>query len=509
MPSIGELPGAQRRTIVCAAAALLAAALTIVGGCSEPPSELAGYNLVLVNIDTLRADHLGCYGYQRNTSPFLDFLCRNGVVFERGNSNSSYTRESVAALFTGRLPSSSGSTGWNAVPAPDSATLAELLGAAGYATALFSNTVMLRRAGFERGFDVVQHLSKNWDSSGEGRRLTDRVLAHVARLGEEPFFVYLHYLDPHAPYRPGSAALAALDLQPHPASVALYDEVAPELQRLRSNGFGPGDPRFEDLVARYDAEIRTTDDALRALVAGLEGRGLLDRTLIVVTADHGEEFLEHEYIEHGWTLYEEAIRVPLIFVAPGALEPTRTQVGASHVDIVPTVLDLLGVEAMSETTDGRRLFTRDSGTLLPIAEERARISELVLLERQVVRAVVSGRWKYIATYQRVPPRDRSAYDREAVATNSAGPWGPVELEEVYDLVRDPKEQHNLLLDRDRDRDRREAARVRARLGKQLRELRSRSVDVPTGRPSIAAPDVPPEDRAHLEALGYLDARESE
>jgi arylsulfatase len=477
------------------AAVLFASALMAVVGCSEPPAALDGYNLVLVNIDTLRADHLGCYGYPRNTSPFLDSLCREGVVFERASS----------ALFTGRLPSASGSTGWNAVPGPDSATLAEILGAAGYSTAFFSNTVMLRRPGFVRGFDVARHLSNKWNSSGEGRRLSDRVLEYVARRGDEPFFVYIHYLDPHAPYRPGPAAFAALDLQPRAAPVALYEEVAPELARLRADGFGPGDPRFEDLMARYDAEIRTTDEALRALVEGLEGQALLDRTLLVITADHGEEFLEHDYIEHGWTLYEEVIRVPLIFFARAGLTASRTRIGASHVDIVPTVLDLLGVDAALGATDGRRLFARDSGDLLPIDADRAQISELVLQERQIVRAVVSGRWKYIATHQRVPPAERSAHADGGVTASSVGPWGPVTHEEVYDLERDPLEQQNLLLAGDAG----EAARVRARLASHLHDLRSRSAGVATTRSATAPPDIPPEDRAHLEELGYLDAGPSD
>jgi arylsulfatase A-like enzyme len=425
------------------------------------------------------------------------------VVFERANSNSSYTRESVAALFTGRLPSSSGSTGWNATPGPEAATLAEVLGAAGYTTALFSNTVMLRRPGFDRGFDAVQHLSTKWSSSGEGRRLSQRVVEHLARRPEAPFFIYLHYLDPHAPYRPRSDALASLGMQPHDAPAALYDEVVPELARLRSRGFGPGDPRFEDLVARYDAEIRTTDAALRVLVEGLERQGVLDRTLIIVTADHGEEFLEHDYVEHGWTLYDEVIRVPLIFHAPGAIEPARADVGASHVDIVPTVLDLLGVDPAFEPTDGRRLFRYTATGLSPSVEDRPQIAELILPERQILRAVAAGRWKYIATHQGIPPGERSAHDVEAAVAASAGAWGPVMHEEVYDLDHDPGERRNLLLGDDDP----EAERVRALLAGHLLDLLALSADEASTRLPTAAADVPPEDRAHLEALGYLDADE--
>jgi arylsulfatase A-like enzyme len=197
--------------------------------------------------------------------------------------------------------------------------------------------------------------------------------------------------------------------------------------------------------------------------------------------------------------------VPLIFHAPGVIEPARTPVGASHVDIVPTVLDLLGVDAAFEATDGRRLFGYAEGGLAPTLEERAQIAELILPERQILRAIVTGRWKYITSHQSVPPGERSAHDVEAALAGSAGGSGPVIREELYDLDRDPGEGRNLLLAGDDS----EVVRVRARLARQLRDLRASSAAAtPTSLPSKLL-DAPPEDRAHLEALGYLDADESE
>jgi arylsulfatase A-like enzyme len=244
---------------------------------------------------------------------------------------------------------------------------------------------------------------------------------------------------------------------------------------------------------------------LRALVEGLERHGVLDRSLIIITADHGEEFLEHDYIEHGWTLYDEVIRVPLLFYAPAALRPARTRIGASHVDVVPTVLDLLGVDAPLEPTDGRRLFTRDADGLIPTNEGRAQIAELVLPKRQIVRAVVEGKWKYITTHRSVPPNRRGKHDGEAAAADPAVPWGPIVREEIYDLDRDPEERRNLIIGGDDP----EAARVRDRLGDHLRDLRARTTSRQPTRLPAEAPDVPPEDRAHLEALGYLDVDESD
>jgi hypothetical protein len=132
------------RLLVCSLLPFAAAACSP----SPAPSPLAGRDLILVNVDALRADHLGCYGYARDTSPFLDSLCREGVVFERASAGSSYTRESVAALFTGLLPSKSGAIGWNAAPPPARATLAERLRRHGYRTGFLSNTVMLQNPGF-------------------------------------------------------------------------------------------------------------------------------------------------------------------------------------------------------------------------------------------------------------------------------------------------------------------------------------------------------------------------
>lgn len=462
------------------------------------PAPLAGRDLILINVDALRADHLGCYGYARDTSPFLDSLCREGVVFERASAGSSYTRESVAALFTGRLPSKSGALGWNAAPGPDHPTLAERLREHGYRTGFLSNTVMLQNPGFTRGFETVRHLPRRWNLSGEGPRLSAAALDFVREAAPERFFLYLHYLDPHGPYEPAPRFQRRLAGRPSADPLALYDDVAPRLAELRAEGFGPGDPRFEDLVTRYDAEIAATDEALRRLFHGLAELGVLGHALVVITADHGEEFLEHDFVEHGWTLYEEVLRVPLVFFSPGALEPARVVSRASHVDLVPTLLTLLGVRDDGSEFDGDSLFETDALRAIPATSERPRIAELLIPRRQVVRSVLQGDWKYVATWRRLDPPER-ATPRRRSPDRELDLWGPPVREELFFLPADPGEHRNLIATN---------ARVHRELFDALASFRDAGSNhgfAPGGAAGERGDlELPPEDAERLEALGYRE-----
>jgi arylsulfatase len=467
--------------------------LALAVGCEAGTSAPVRWNLVLINVDTLRADHLGLHGYARPTSPALDRLAEGAAVFEQAMAASSVTRESVAALFSGRLPSRSGSYGWRATPAADSAHLGELLGRAGYRTAFLSNTVMLRDPGFARGFERVQHLPARWDLSGEGMRLTDTALAFVGRVGT-PFALYLHYLDPHAPYAPDAERLARFDAPQVEAPLELYRDVEPRLPALRAEGFGPGEARFEDLVARYDAEIASTDAAIGALLAGLADRGLLERTLVVVTADHGEEFLEHGWVEHGWTLHRESLHVPLLFSAPRLIVPARVHEPVSQIDVLPSLVDLLGLDPAGAPIDGTSLFERGENGWRPRASFEPVVSELLLSERNVVRSVLWDGWRYVAAQRWVPAHERSAKLRPPATTAlpSVDPWGPLVHEALYHVREDPGET--------RDRLAAEPERSRA-----LRGLLAGAIGGSREPPETShEPGVSPEDAERLRALGYSD-----
>jgi arylsulfatase len=472
----------------------LALALTTALACSPEESEpLTLRNLIVINIDSLRADRLGCYGSPRETSPFLDALCGDAVVFERATSASSYTRESVAALFTGRLPSKSGALGWHAQPVGPEATLAERLRKHGFRTGLLSNSVMLRLPGFARGFERTQHLPRRWDLSGEGPRLSETALAFTDGVGGERFFLYLHYLDPHAPYEPVARFRARSPPAPVDGALSLYDDAIPQLAALRREGFGPGEERFDDLAARYEAEVRATDAALAALFRGLEERSLLADTLIVVTADHGEEFLEHGYLEHGWTLYDEVLRVPLLFFAPSVLAPGRVAAGASQIDLFPSVLALLGLPAGDAALDGASLFVSDRRGFRPAEQERIRFAELLLPRRQVLRAVLEGDWKYIATQRELEPAQRPrALERRRRPPPTL--YGPPIREELYRLSDDPGETRNRVLS---DPD------VRRRLSDALERLGASGPNFDFAPASAEeAPAVSDEEIERLRALGY-------
>lgn len=423
-----------------------------LAGCIEKPSKpslgrgIPARNVVLIVIDTLRAGHLGSYGYSRDTSPFLDGLAAQGVVFERALSSSSFTKESVTSLLTGMRPSRSGGLGWGAVPRQDLDTLGEYFSRAGYRTAFFSNNPTLGSPEFAQGFDVATVSDKDWRRSGGGPELARRVIEFAQGARDEPFFVYAHFLDPHAPYEPADDYYLRFAAERFPRPLALYTTVRRRLRRLLAKGFGPGDPRFEDLMLRYDAEIASIDAAVEQLYQGLEQAGLAKMTLLVITADHGEEFLEHGYIDHRWTLYDEVLHVPLIFFARGAV-PGRVTEGVSLVDLLPSLLTIQGIPYPQEDLDGRSLFRRESGDLVAEPEPRTRIAELLIADRNQMRALIRGRWKYIATLNWVSRFDRVGLSHSRRPTSDHEIWRPPLREELYDMVADPGEQNDVAAER--------------------------------------------------------------
>ncbi|MCX5757905.1 MAG: sulfatase [Candidatus Hydrogenedentes bacterium] len=302
--------------IECAMLALLAAA------CAKPVPLLTpanGYNVVIVVIDALRADHLGAYGYARKTSPFLDSLAAQGLVFEHASSHSSFTRESVSAIFSGVSPSENPvGAGWFAKPDPARKNIAELFADAGHRTGFFTDSPTFEEPRFANGFSEYERLPTPWGGSGSGADLSKRALAFTAKPAGKPFMMYVHYLDPHEPYDPPDAFYLRFAKQRYPNPVGV-GEVRPICHELIEQGFGPGEPRFDDLMLRYDAEIAETDAAVEALFRGMAEQGVLDKTIVVVTTDHGEEFLDHGFVEHAWTVYEEVLHVPLILWRPGMI----------------------------------------------------------------------------------------------------------------------------------------------------------------------------------------------
>ncbi|HNT87080.1 MAG TPA: sulfatase, partial [Candidatus Hydrogenedentes bacterium] len=464
------------------------------------------HNLLVIVIDALRADHLGCYGYARPTSPFLDTIAAEGVVFDRAQSNSSYTNESVSALFSGQFPSANPwGAGWQARPNPEWPTLGERFRDAGYTTGLFSNSPQLNYPGFFRGFDETDCYAA-YGHSGLAPRLVDRALRFARDHRDKKTFLYLHFLDPHAPYDPPEEYYQRFARYPvaKDKRLRLFEDVRPNLPALVADGFGPGDPRFEDLIDRYDAEIAFVDAHLKKLFDGLRAAGVLEKTLVVVTADHGEEFLEHGFVEHAWQLYWESLHVPLIVWAPRVFAPARVPDRISLVNIAPTLLTFAGIPYDPARFDGAALFRHDGTQWSFQAHARPIIAELLIQTRNLARMVHADERAYMAAPKWMTPAEcseaarRQRELRRALIDGQTAPidlWGAPAREELYDLTADPAQRRDIfeetaaapfrtILDEYRDRcpaPALESEKIRAEMGQ-----------------------LPPDLREQLEAIGYTD-----
>ena len=403
------MAGGKRARILLAAGALAVAAGGAAvhflgrGAADGPVGRDSRLNVLLITLDTTRADRLGCYGYAAAKTPHLDALARGGVLFRNVYAQAPLTLPSHCSIMTGLDPLGHGvHNNGSYVLGPEHTTLAEVLGGKGFRTAAFVASFSVdSRFGIGQGFAVYD------DSFQAGQpfkpvnseRPADQVAAlfssWLAGQAGEPFFAWVHFFDPHLPYRP-----------PAP-----YDrEFA-------------GNP--------YDGEVAFMDEAVGAVVGRLRDKGLLDRTLVVAAGDHGEAFGEKVELGHGVFLYDGTMRVPLIVSAPGRL-PGGRSVGTRVrlTDIFPTVLDMLGLpvpdgidgESLVPLAAGKREADRDAYIETFYPRENYGWSELV--------GLVSGKWKYIRA-----PRP-----------------------ELYDLAADPGETRNLAT---------AAGSVAAELGRKL------------------------------------------
>ncbi len=395
--------------------------------------DLQGANVLLVTIDTLRTDRLGAYGGRAGLTPVLDALALNGVRFANAWSHAPMTLPAHASILTGLLPPShgvrnNGSFRLGSQPT----TLAERLRAAGYRTGAFVGAFVLdTRFGLNRGFDEYDdryaagaapayfHFVER--TADDVLRAATTWISHQEVGDTRPWFAWVHLFDPHAPYRA-------------PAAFA--------------RGREP-----------YDAEVAWTDSALGAALEELRKLGQMDRTLVVVTADHGESLGDHGETTHGLFAYDATLRVPLIISAPTLRSRVESR-AASHVDILPTVLDALRIES-STVLDGRSLFgdidDRASAATAQIYFEA--LDANLTRGWAPLRGVISGQWKYIDLPE----------------------------PELYDLGADPVERTNLVG--------RELARVRE-MQALLRQLTEA-----TPPPGAAAVDSAT--AARLRSLGYL------
>lgn len=293
-------------------------------------------NIVLVSLDTLRARSLGAYGYARNTSPFLDSLAERGALFENAITASVTTSPAHMSLFTGLYPVRHGIREGLHRKAPHAITLAQHFRSAGYRTAAFTeNGYLVRRRGFGDGFaQYTENVGLTLKAPGEARRTFGQARRWLEAHADTPFFLFVHTYEVHSP----------------------YDPEAPYAELFRGDGEpGAENAAVRDARDRYDREIRIVDEELERLFGAIADAGIAESTIVVVTSDHGEEFAEHGGYQHGGAVYEESVRVPLVFVGPGRIPgPQRYAAPVSLVDIAPTLLELAGVP-LPEGIDGTSL----------------------------------------------------------------------------------------------------------------------------------------------------------
>lgn len=358
-------------------------------------------NILIVVVDTLRADRLGAYGNSRGLTPFLDELATRGTRFANAYAPSSWTCPSVASLLTSRYASQHHVTSFEAKLGDAEVSLAEILQEHGYAAGGFSANFRLADThGYAQGFDhwrsyVTRNKTENKVRGDRLLRESGEWIARTQSTTQAPMLVYLQYMEPHTPYMPPEPYLSRFIRQPDGADATVA--------RSKLIAEAPGEkaltaPEIDLLTSLYDGEVAAADAQLRRLFEELERSGFLDDAIVVVTADHGEEFGEHHQFLHGFTLYNTAIRIPLIIVAPGLPGGRVVNDDVSLIDVAPTVLDLVKAPA-APTFEGRSLVPLMAGDTAPPLHGPV-LSELEPMDstmdlRQHSRALMSGTRKLV------------------------------------------------------------------------------------------------------------------
>lgn len=353
---------------------------------SAPPRP----NVIVYMIDTLRADRLGCYGYDRPVSPRIDEFAAGATLFENAVGQSSWTRASVASLFTGLWPAAHGAVGRLDRLSGEAVTLAEALRAEGYATgAVVTNHNVHRTFGFDQGFDEFIHTNQPKTPSDVVNAWAEAWLEK--RDTAKPFFLYLHTIDPHNPYLPPDRFRRRFA----PGTEELVKRIE---GNPRAETWDPDAETIAGLNALYDAEIAFNDESFGALAESLTELGLWDDALVIVISDHGEEFFEHGRWSHGKDLHVETLNVPLIVKMPGQKKGRRRPEVVQHLDVMPTVLDVVGVD-VSSVVQGSS-FLPLLGRRGDDAPSRPDAYSHLRLDGPLQVSLVTPEWKLIQRYAR-------------------------------------------------------------------------------------------------------------
>ncbi len=392
----------------------------------ETYAPTSDFNVVLISIDTLRSDHLSCYGYYRKTTPHIDKIAEKGIIFKNVFAPSSWTAPSIASLFTSVYPINHGVISGirykknktlyvQEIFSDKLITLAEILKAHGFTTfGVSSNYHLSKKFGFARGFDYFYS-----PPCLPADDVNDVVYSWENKIKKsDKFFLWIHYFDPHSPYHPRLPWIDNYTSKSLTKKLKLYlyktwesiEQLIPMFKKY---------PRImSNFTALYDSEINYVDSFLGELIQKLE---LEKNTLIIITADHGEEFTEHGFIGHGKNIYKETIRVPLIIKLPYSNRKKIVEKQVSLVDVMPTILEALNINFPKQIL-GESLLERGvpSFWLNKLLSGRntsnSNFSELDT--ERTLKSIITPKWKYIYNY-----RDKT--------------------DELYNIKIDPLELNNL------------------------------------------------------------------
>ncbi len=458
-------------------------------------------NIVLIVMDATRARNLGCYGYKRPTTPHLDRLAEGGVLYEQAISPGGWSLPSHASIFTGLYASRHGADDQHKYLQPEYPTLAELLRAHGYHTLAFcENPYVGPATGLDRGFEWFNRLPGNppaqWvkkavrarqrarngmakvlgQADSGAAHINEQVGASLRRLqaSDAPFFLFVHYEETHAPYR-----LPARFARFLPDGISLQQALRvnqdPWKYLIKPESMKEED--FETLTALYDSEILYVDSRIGQLMDWLKALRVFDRTMFIVTADHGENLGDHRMMAHKYCLYDTLLHVPLLVHYPdGTVQPGRVPHQVQTLDLAPTILGLLG----QSDSDTYRAF--QGFDLLSTTRREYTIAE-------------QSRPDLTKFYTRFPGVDVSRFDR-ALRMIRTERYKYIQASdgkhELYDLNQDPDEKRNLI---------EMLPRVAAELDARLEVWRGSFVEA---APADEVPEFDEEVAERLRALGYLE-----
>jgi arylsulfatase A-like enzyme len=461
-------------------------ASSVLPGCSKPPTPPLPENLknvVIISIDTLRADHVGSYGYSKPTTPNLDRFAEENVRFARAYATSPWTLPSHASIFTGVYPAVHGANLSTNNINPRLPSIASELKGLGYKTgAIVCAPFLGTRYKLNQGFDLYDTKilnSKLYKKDPVAEKVTKKGLKFLKSVGQTPFFLFLQYWDPHHPYNPDQKYTDMFDPDYKGAIEGTDIRRRPDFNR---KDLAPRD--LEHILALYDGEIRYTDEWVQNFLDGLKKRGLADNTIVIILSDHGEEFLDHGGRAHLAQCWEETLRIPMMIRVPW-ITPKQKVVESltSHIDVMPTIFALLGINKKIPHLQGVNLVPAFlDGTPLP---QRAIMASTRIGQTTNDRSGPAGIWKVIIREDNLKYHDfrNSEYG----------------FKKLFDLSKDPGEKIDISITQPED-----AREMYSLLRKKVRTNRKMKTKLKRGlKKQDLKVEMDEDHKNKLRAVGYL------